>query len=202
MLMFLNKIHPKAFLCSTPSLVSSFNVVCHPGALRGRVVASQPPHRRRSPSPAARRRQSLRYIVNHQLPQPRSFTVEALCALPHPGPVHSLTSSMCMSHLLTGSDDGYIRDYDIFTALNGKTFLSAPQRHHASVVEGLMKAGQLYCWWENPAPPGMKKVNGTTPVDETAGPAPVYSMAMHSDALWALGGSDVRQPVRFSTVAF
>ncbi len=122
---------------------------------------------------------------------------QAICALPHPGPVHSLASSVCMSHLLTGSDDGYIRDYDIFTALNGKTFLSAPQRHHAGVVEGLMKAGQLYCWWENPAPPSPKKANGTSPVDETPGLSPVYSLAMHSDALWALGGSDVRRPVRF-----
>lgn len=95
-----------------------------------------------------------------------------------------------MSHLLTGSDDGYIRDYDIFTALNGKTFLSAPQRHHAGVVEGLMKAGHLYCWWENPTAPNPKKLNGSAGDD--MGVAPVYSLAMHSDALWALAGSDVR----------
>lgn len=97
-----------------------------------------------------------------------------------------------MSHLLTGSEDGYIRDYDIFTALNGKTFLSAPQRHHAGVVEGLIKAGHLYCWWENPTAPNPKKVNGATVVDDDTGLAPVYSLVMHSDALWALGGSDVR----------
>lgn len=97
-----------------------------------------------------------------------------------------------MSHFLSGSEDGYIRDYDIFTALNGKTFLSAPQRHHAGVVEGLMKAGQLYCWWENPSAPSSKKSNGTTLADDDAGTAPVYSLAMHSDALWALAGSDVR----------
>jgi transcriptional activator SPT8 len=95
-----------------------------------------------------------------------------------------------MSHLLTGSEDGYIRDYDIFIALNGKTFLSAPQRHHAGVVEGLMKAGQLYCWWENPAE---KTLNGLMSADDDMGVAPVYSLAMHSDALWALSGSDVRE---------
>jgi transcriptional activator SPT8 len=95
-----------------------------------------------------------------------------------------------MTHLLTGSEDGYIRDYNVFTALNGKTFLSAPQRHHAGVVEGLMKAGHLYCWWDNP---GLKKSNGiTSAADDDAGNAPVYSLAMHSDALWALSGSDVR----------
>jgi transcriptional activator SPT8 len=98
-----------------------------------------------------------------------------------------------MSHLVTGGDDGYIRDYDIFSALNGKTFLSAPQRHHASVVEGLMKAGQLYCWWENPGAPNTKKANGSLLADDDSGLAPVYSLTMHSDALWALGGSDVRR---------
>lgn len=100
-----------------------------------------------------------------------------------------------MTHLLTGADDGYIRDYNIFSALNGKTFLSAPQRHHAGVVEGLMKAGQLYCWWENPAASNPKKVNGTLLADDDTGVAPVYSLAMHSDALWALGGSDVRENI-------
>lgn len=153
------------------------------------VSTSSQLKRKRSPSPAARRRQTLRYQIGPNIPFPRSFTVEAICALPHTGPVHSLASSMCMSHLLTGSEDGYIRDYDIFTALNGKTFLSAPQRHHAGVVEGLMKAGQLHFWWENPAAPSSKKSNGAL-LDDDSGLSPVYSLAMHSDALWALGGSD------------
>ena len=90
-----------------------------------------------------------------------------------------------MTHLLTGSDDGYVRDYDIFSAVNGKIFLTAPQRHHCGVMEGLMKAGQIRCWWENPAP-----VDGPVPPEEPV-LCPVYSLAMHSDALWALAGSDV-----------
>lgn len=90
-----------------------------------------------------------------------------------------------MSHLLTGSDDGYIRDYDIFAAVNGKNFLTAPQRHHANVVEGLMKSGQLRFWWENPVRPE-SRVSEDDPFV-----APVYSLAMQSDALWALAGTDV-----------
>jgi transcriptional activator SPT8 len=93
-----------------------------------------------------------------------------------------------MTHLLTGSEDGYIRDYDIFSAVNSKNFLTAPQRHHAAVVEGLMKSGQLRCWWENPSlPPEPPKLTG----EEESGLAPVYSLAMQSDALWALAGTDV-----------
>lgn len=102
-------------------------------------------------------------------------------------PTHALASSLCLTHLLTGSDDGFVRDYDIFSAVNGKIFLTAQQRHHCGVIEGTMKAGQIRYWWENPGrtnfPPGMAQ--------EDPSPAPVYSLAMHSDAVWALAGTDV-----------
>lgn len=92
-----------------------------------------------------------------------------------------------MSHLLTGSDDGYIRDYDIFSAVNGKVFLSAPQRHHCGVVEGILKAGVLRSWWENPdAIDYLQASLGAEP-----GASPVYSLATQSDALWTLAGTDV-----------
>lgn len=93
--------------------------------------------------------------------------------------------------MLTGSDDGYIRDYDIFSAVNGKNFLTAPQRHHSGVVEGIMKSGQLRFWWENPALPDTSRLNSSLPGEEEQNLAPVYSLVMHSDALWALAGTDV-----------
>jgi transcriptional activator SPT8 len=115
------------------------------------------------------------------------YVVEAICALPHPTPTHALASSLCMTHLLTGSDDGYIRDYDIFSAANSKNFLTAPQRHHCGVVEGILKSGQLRFWWENPA----LKTTGDASGDEGTPLSPVYSLLMHSDALWALAGTNV-----------
>ena len=96
-----------------------------------------------------------------------------------------------MTHLITGSDDGYIRDYDLFAAVNGKIFLTAPQRQHCGVIEGIMKAGQIRCWWENAIP----AVNP----DGSTGEAPlypVYSLAMQSDALWSLAGSDVSHDIQ------
>lgn len=90
-----------------------------------------------------------------------------------------------MSHLLTGSDDGYIRDYDIFSAVNSKNFLTAPQRQHCGVVEGLMKSGQLRGWWENPD--GIKPNNAEE--DQTL--LPVHSLLLQSDALWGLAGTNV-----------
>ncbi|KAF8478574.1 WD40 repeat-like protein [Russula ochroleuca] len=136
-----------------------------------------PSPKTRSVSPAPARRSQLRPRVLY----PRSYTVEAICALPHPVPTHSLASTPCVTHLLTGSEDGYIRDYDIFSAVNGKVFLTAPQRHHAGVVEGSLKAGQIRSWWENPGPPAPSA---------DAGRAPVHSLALHSEALWGLSGTD------------
>ncbi|KAI0082645.1 WD40 repeat-like protein [Panus rudis PR-1116 ss-1] len=136
---------------------------------------------RKSPSPAQAR--LARLIADLRIP--RSYTVEAICAIPHPVPTHSLAASACMTHLLTGSDDGYIRDYDIYSGVNGKIFLTAPQRHHCGVMEGLMKAAQLRCWWENPV--GFNGLNG--PIEDVP-VCPPYSLLMHSDALWCLSGSD------------
>ncbi|KAG6814390.1 hypothetical protein H0H92_010976 [Tricholoma furcatifolium] len=153
----------------------------------------------RSLSPEQLRKDALTAPIGNQVP-PGSYTVEAICALQHPVPTHALASSWCMTHLLTGSDDGYIRDYDIFSAVNSKVFLTAPQRHHSGVVEGIMKAGQLRFWWENPVPPDSSKLS-TVPgvVAEPPSLSPVYSLAMHSDALWTLAGSNVGHINLFTT---
>ncbi|KAI0798006.1 WD40-repeat-containing domain protein [Abortiporus biennis] len=145
----------------------------------------------KSPTPPIPRKRSLspaqiRHIkLFEDLRVPRSYTVEAICAIPHPVPTHSLASSLCMTHLLTGSDDGYIRDYDIFSAVNGKLFLTAPQRHHCGVMEGLMKAAPIRCWWENPG----LAIGPPNSLEEVPLSAP-YSLLMHSDALWSLAGSE------------
>ncbi|KAJ7774284.1 WD40-repeat-containing domain protein [Mycena maculata] len=164
-------------------------------------VPSSPPapvtrKRSRSLSPASVRKKN---IISGAGPSPRTYTVEAICALPHPVPTHALAASVCMTHLITGSDDGYIRDYDIFTAVNGKNFLTAPQRHHAGVVEGIMKSGQIRFWWENPAPANPAKLNGAGMGEDEPALSPVYSLAMHSDALWTLAGNDVGHINLFTT---
>ncbi|THG98959.1 hypothetical protein EW026_g3311 [Hermanssonia centrifuga] len=167
----------------------------HPSAPPSAPISDVPsPHGTltpaRSPSPAPRNRslspaglRKAKLLADRKWP--RSFTVEAICAIPHPVSTHALASSLCMSHLITGSEDGYIRDYDIFSAVNGKVFLTAPQRHHCGVMEGLMKAAQIKCWWENPA--DMRLAPG--PIEDPP-LSPVYSLLMHSDALWSLAGTE------------
>ena len=102
----------------------------------------------------------------------------ALCNTPTAKPDDATT--------VPGSDDGYIRDYDVFAGVNGKVLLTAPQRHHCGVMEGVIKAAQIRCWWENPS----DLRNLTLPLEETPLCAP-YSMLMQSDALWSLAGTDV-----------
>jgi transcriptional activator SPT8 len=150
--------------------------------LTNHLAGQSPARRDRSPSPAALRRAALLESVTH----PKSYTVEAICAIPHPVPTHALAASACLTHMLTGSHDGYVRDYDLFAAVNGKNFLTAQQRHHCGVIEGTMKAVPVRCWWENPArptPPGMPQPDSHL--------APIYSMAMQLDGLWTLTGAEV-----------
>lgn len=154
------------------------------------AAPSPPRARRRSNSPSTARRRTLLFPLGPNAPPFRTCVVEAVAALPHPAPIHSLASSACMTHLITGADDGYIRDYDIFPSLNGKNHLTAPQRHHAGVVEGVLKAVQIRYWWENPM---IQKPE--SPEDDPS-LSPVYALAMQSDALWALAGNDVRTSIR------
>ncbi|TFL07476.1 WD40-repeat-containing domain protein [Pterulicium gracile] len=145
-------------------------------------IASPPP-RPLVLTPAQIRRKGLVFAPTSP---PRSFVVEAVAALPHPGPTHSLAASACMTHLLTGSDDGYIRDYDIFPALNGKNFLTAPQRHYSGIVEGILKTVPIRYWWENHS-----RIKGDVgPPEDDLSFLPVYSLAMHPDALWSLAGTN------------
>jgi hypothetical protein len=76
-----------------------------------------------------------------------------------------------------GSQDGYICDYDFFGAVNGKTFLTAPQCTHCAVVENRMKAGLLRMWWENPGAPGTGAMDA---VAANTSHSPATGLAMHS----------------------
>ncbi|KAG0316388.1 Transcription factor spt8 [Linnemannia gamsii] len=50
-----------------------------------------------------------------------------------------------------GSEDGYIRKYDFFASMNGKTLLTQGQRH--GQVDSVTKAGILTSYWENEEQP-------------------------------------------------
>ncbi|CEL51804.1 Transcription factor SPT8 OS=Saccharomyces cerevisiae (strain ATCC 204508 / S288c) GN=SPT8 PE=1 SV=1 [Rhizoctonia solani AG-1 IB] len=145
----------------------------------------------RAASPAALRRVAFKTDISSSN---RSYSIDPICAYPHPVATHSLAASKCMTHLLTGSDDGYIRDYDFYAGCNGKVLLTAPQRQHCGLGEGVMKGGVLRMWWENPSgEDGSQPSGDMTPAPSNVlegGPlSPVYCMTLHSDALWGLSGT-------------
>ncbi|KAG9125572.1 Transcription factor spt8, partial [Ceratobasidium sp. 392] len=147
----------------------------------------------RAASPAALRR--AKFTTPSARPH-KSYSIDPICAFPHPVASHSLAASRCMTHLLTGSDDGFIRDYDFYASCNGKVLLTAPQRQHCGLGEGVMKGGVLRMWWENPSGEGREDggaggdvTPGPTNPLEGGAPSPVYCMTMHSDALWGLSGT-------------
>jgi transcriptional activator SPT8 len=167
--------------------------------LVGSVLVIPPVVPIRAASPAALRR--AKFTTNISIAA-RSYSIDPICAYPHPVATHSLAGSRCMSHLLTGSDDGYIRDYDFYAGCNGKVLLTAPQRQHCGLGEGVMKGGVLRMWWENPSGEGGAQHSGgdvtpaPTNVLEGGFPSPVYCMTLHSDALWGLSGTAVNTQPR------
>ncbi|KAG8937934.1 Transcription factor spt8 [Tulasnella sp. 408] len=143
------------------------------------------------PETPAQKRRGL-FVTNH--PYPKSYGIEPICALPHPVATDSLASSLCMTYLLTGSQDGFIRCYDFFSSVNNKTFLTAPQRAHCGIAEGNMKAGVLKFWWENWAPTIGGAGTATGSQDKNQGEektlSAVHSMVLQADALWGLSGTE------------
>ncbi|KAH7107500.1 WD40 repeat-like protein [Auriculariales sp. MPI-PUGE-AT-0066] len=114
------------------------------------------------------------------VPYSRTYTIEPIAAMPHPVPTHCLAASLCMSHLMTGSEDGFVRDYDLFATCNSKIFLTQPQRTHCGMGDSNIKTGILRFWFDG--------LNSTNPAAD-AQLVPIYSLALHSDALWCLAGN-------------
>ncbi|KAG0288639.1 Transcription factor spt8, partial [Dissophora globulifera] len=69
----------------------------------------------------------------------------------HPCNIYCMAATQCMRWVFTGSEDGYIRKYDFFASMNGKTLLTQGQRH--GQVDSVTKAGILTSYWENEEQP-------------------------------------------------
>lgn len=75
--------------------------------------------------------------------------------------------------------------------MNGKTSLTQAQRHYH--VDSVTLAGVLSSWWENEETNGIRNnSNESDEVMQLSEPklSPVYSLDIHSEALWALQGCE------------
>lgn len=98
-------------------------------------------------------------------------------AAPHSTSINSITATPDMRWVFSGGADGYIRKFNWVDTANGKLALTVAQRH--PFVDSVTKAGVLLSYWEN---------------EDSAGSheslSPVYSLAVHHQALWLLSGLD------------
>ncbi|KAJ4310674.1 Transcription factor spt8 [Fusarium piperis] len=114
-------------------------------------------------------------VINAKL-----YDIVPTMAAPQSTSVNAMAITPDLRYWITGGSDGYIRKYDGPNTINGKLPLTVAQRH--PFVDSVTKAGILMSYWENeePPPPGRG--------DQEHVLSPVYSLAVHSEALWLLSG--------------
>ncbi|CAG8473026.1 13718_t:CDS:10, partial [Racocetra persica] len=133
----------------------------------------------------------------------KTYDIVPLVAAIHACHIHSLDATKNMRWVFTGGEDGFIRKYDFFSSMGGKTLLTQNQKH--TQVESVQKAGVILSYWENEEipetlpvtvkpekPDGIAEDDVTQNVQEPPLPelkmSPVYSLAVQSEAVWLLSG--------------
>ncbi|CAH1761387.1 15081_t:CDS:10 [Entrophospora sp. SA101] len=122
----------------------------------------------------------------------KSYEIVPYVAAIHACHVHALDVTKNMRWVFTGGDDGFIRKYDFFASMSGKTLLTQNQKH--TQVESVQKAGVIVSYWENEEqPPPTPKSEGTSqnisePSSSEIKLSSVYSIAVQSEAIWLLSG--------------
>ncbi|ORZ27245.1 WD40-repeat-containing domain protein [Lobosporangium transversale] len=122
----------------------------------------------------------------------KTFDIMPCVLAVHPCNIYCMAATQCMRWVFTGSEDGYIRKYDFFASMNGKTMLTQGQRH--GQVDSVTKAGIMTSYWENeeqpnktnPAPGEDAATTNTEPKESKM--SAVYSLDCHSEAIFALSG--------------
>ncbi|KJZ74296.1 hypothetical protein HIM_06302 [Hirsutella minnesotensis 3608] len=108
------------------------------------------------------------------------YDIVPTMAAPQSTSVNAMAITPDLRYWITGGSDGYIRKYDGPGTINGKLALTVAQKH--PFVDSVTKAGILMSYWENEEPPAPGRS------DQEHVLSPVYSLAVHSDALWLLSG--------------
>jgi transcriptional activator SPT8 len=132
-----------------------------------------------TPAPSAARLR-LRPSLRPEAITARLYDIVPTMAAPQSTSVNAMAITPDLRYWITGGSDGYIRKYDGPGTINGKLPLTVAQRH--PFVDSVTKAGILMSYWENdePVTPGRGEQDHVL--------SPVYSLAVHSRALWLLSG--------------
>ncbi|KAI2619847.1 WD40 repeat-like protein [Hypomontagnella submonticulosa] len=109
-----------------------------------------------------------------------TYDIVPTMAAPMATSINAMAITPDLRYWMTGGSDGYIRKYDGPATINGKTLLTVAQRH--PFVDSVTKAGVLMSYWENAEAPSAPARQDDLVL------SPVYSLAVHSQALWLLSG--------------
>ncbi|KAE9581751.1 Transcription factor spt8 [Colletotrichum fructicola] len=139
---------------------------------------ASPEGKGKSPQPSY---SSLFPSVRPEAVNARLYDIVPTMAAPQATSINAIAITPDLRYWMTGGSDGYIRKYDGPGTINGKQLLTVAQRH--PFVDSVVKAGILMSYWENeePGPPNPRG-------NEEHVLSPVYSLAVHSQALWLLSG--------------
>ncbi|KAK4197126.1 WD40-repeat-containing domain protein [Triangularia verruculosa] len=121
-----------------------------------------------------------RPVIRPEYTSASFYDIVPTMAAPQATSINAIAITPDQRYWITGGSDGYVRKYDGIGTINGKQQLTVAQRH--PFVDSVVKAGILMGYWgnEEPTPPGTRA--------EEAMLSPVYSLAVHSEALWLLSG--------------
>ncbi|OMP83962.1 Transcription factor spt8 [Diplodia seriata] len=114
-----------------------------------------------------------------------SYDIVPTIAAPHSTSINTITATPDMRWVFSGGADGYIRKFNWVDTANAKLMLTVAQRH--PFVDSVTKAGVLLSYWEN------EETSDRTPPstnDDSISLSPVYSLAVHHQALWLLSGTE------------
>ncbi|KAG5981742.1 hypothetical protein E4U55_002614 [Claviceps digitariae] len=153
----------------------SQNIIVNGPGLRSDVQSSKS----NTPGPSIRR-PYLRPSIRPEALTARLYDIVPTMAAPQSTSINAMAITPDLRYWITGGSDGYIRKYDGPGTINGKLPLTVAQKH--PFVDSVTKAGILMSYWENEEPP----VPGR--LDQDHNLSPVYSLAIHSEALWLLSG--------------
>ncbi|KJR83304.1 transcriptional activator SPT8 [Sporothrix schenckii 1099-18] len=126
---------------------------------------------------------AMRLRIRPEALAARIYDIVPTMAAPQATSINALAVTPDLRYWMTGGSDGYIRKYDGPGTINGRQLLTVAQRH--PFVDSVVKAGILMSYWENEEPPSASARGA----DEHM-LSPVYSLAVHSRALWLLAGTE------------
>lgn len=123
----------------------------------------------------------MRFEVRSEALTASVYDIVPTMAAPQGTSINAITATPDMRYWFSGGTDCYIRKYDGAATVNGKTLLTVAQRH--PFVDSVVKAGVLMTYWDN---------EELQPKGSAEEPplSPVYSLAVQSEALWMLSGTE------------